>query len=164
MVDVRKQKLFALIELLRDQNSTVSFAESCTGGQLSGFLTEQPGISDIFLGSVVSYSNEAKMNLLGVRRDTLTNEGAVSEGVARQMARGTRDKLKSNWSVAVTGIAGPTGGTPDKPVGTVCFAVAGPNFEEARKKHFSGSRIEVQTQSVDYAVEFLTEALKQHKP
>ena len=162
MGDVRTAKLLALIDLLRDRKLTVSFAESCTGGQLSSFLTEQPGISDIFMGSVVSYSNEAKFDLLEVRRDTLMNEGAVSEGVARQMARGARDKLKSHCSVAITGIAGPSGGTPTKPVGTVCFAVCGPGFEEYRKQLFSGSRGDIQRQSVDFALEFLTETLKQH--
>ncbi len=154
-------KLLACVKLLRDQKLTVSFAESCTGGQLSGFLTEQAGISDIFMGSVVSYSNEAKIDLLGIRRDTLKNEGAVSAGVARQMAHGVRDKLKSSWSVAITGIAGPSGGTAAKPVGTVCFAVCGPHYEEARQKLFAGTRKEIQQQSVDYAIEFLTEALKQ---
>lgn len=162
MVDPRQRNLQVLIDLLRDRKLTVGFAESCTGGQLSAFLTEQPGISDIFMGSVVSYSNEAKYDLLEVRRDTLMNEGAVSEGVARQMARGARDKLKSQCSVAITGIAGPSGGTPAKPVGTVCFAVCGPGFEEFRKQLFSGSRGDIQRQSVDFAIELLTEALRQH--
>lgn len=155
----RDERLQELIKLLRDQKLTVSFAESCTGGALSSFLTEQPGISDIFLGSVVSYSNEAKVDLLGVRRDTLMQEGAVSEEVARQMAHGVRRQLKTEWSVAITGIAGPSGGTPTKPVGTVCFAVSGPNFEEARKKYFSGNRKDIQTASVDFAVQWLCEAL-----
>ena len=156
---IREGQLQELIALLRDRKLTVSFAESCTGGQLSAFVTEQAGISDIFMGSVVSYTNEAKIDVLGIRRDTLTNEGAVSVGIARQMAHGVRDKLKSSWSVAITGIAGPSGGTPLKPVGTVCFAVTGPDFEESRKEHFSGDRKDVQSQSVDYAVKFLTEAL-----
>lgn len=153
-------KLQELIESLRDQKLTVGFAESCTGGALSAFLTEQPGVSDIFLGSVVSYSNEAKVDLLGVRRDTLMQEGAVSEIVARQMAHGVRRQLKTDWSVAITGIAGPTGGTPAKPVGTVCFAIVGPDFEDSRKELFSGDRKAIQQTSVDYAVAWLVEALK----
>lgn len=152
--------LNVLIRSLREKKLTVSFAESCTGGRLSAFVAEQAGVSDIFLGAVVSYSNEAKVDLLGIRRDTLTNEGAVSEGVARQMAYGVRNKLKSHWSVAITGIAGPSGGTPTKPVGTVCFAVCGPGFEESWRRQFSGSRVEIQQQSVDMAIELLTEALK----
>lgn len=159
---LNNEKLQELIKSLRDRKLTVGFAESCTGGALSAFLTEQPGVSDIFLGSVVSYSNEAKVDLLGVRRDTLMQEGAVSEGVARQMARGARDKLKSDCSVAVTGIAGPSGGSAAKPVGTVCFAVCGPGFEEFRNKFFSGSRGQIQQQAVDFAIELLTETLRQH--
>ena len=155
----RLEKLQELIRSLRDQKLTVSFAESCTGGALSAFLAEQPGVSDIFLGSVVSYSNEAKVDLLGVRRDTLTNEGAVSETVARQMAHGVRRQLKTDWSVAITGIAGPSGGTPTKPVGTVCFALAGPGFEDSRKEFFSGERKDIQHSSVDLAVQWLVEVL-----
>ncbi len=153
------EKLQELIRSFRDQKLTVGFAESCTGGALSAFLTEQPGVSDIFLGSVVSYSNEAKVDLLGVRRDTLMQEGAVSEAVARQMAHGVRKQLKTDWSVAVTGIAGPSGGTPDKPVGTVCFAIAGPSFESSRKEIFSGDRKAIQQKSVDYAISWLAEVL-----
>lgn len=155
----RDEKLQELIRSLRDQKLTVGFAESCTGGALSAFLTEQAGISDIFLGSVVSYSNEAKVDLLGVRRDTLMQEGAVSESIARQMAHGVRRQLKTDWSVAITGIAGPSGGTPTKPVGTVCIAIAGPNFEDSRKEHFSGDRKAIQQASVDYSVRWLFEVL-----
>lgn len=152
-------KLQELIRSLRNQKLTVGFAESCTGGALSAFLTEQSGVSDIFLGSVVSYSNEAKVDLLGVRRDTLMQEGAVSETVARQMAHGVRRQLKTDWSVAITGIAGPTGGTPSKPVGTVCIAIAGPGFEDSRKELFSGDRKTIQMTSVDYAVAWLSSVL-----
>ncbi len=155
----RDQRLQDFIRSLRDQKLTVGFAESCTGGALSAFLTEQAGISDIFLGSVVSYSNEAKVDLLGVRRDTLMQEGAVSESVARQMAHGVRRQLKTDWSVAITGIAGPNGGTPTKPVGTVCFAIAGPNFEDSRKEFFSGDRKGIQQAAVDYSVNWLCEVL-----
>ena len=155
----RNERLQDLIRLLRDRKLTVSFAESCTGGALSAFLTEQPGVSDIFLGSVVSYSNEAKVDLLGVRRDTLMQEGAVSESVARQMAHGVRRQLKTEWSVAITGIAGPSGGSVAKPVGTVCIAVAGPSFEDSRKEIFSGDRKGIQQASVDCAVNWLCEVL-----
>ncbi|MGZ3771150.1 MAG: CinA family protein [Bdellovibrio sp.] len=156
---LNQEKLQELIKAFRDRKLTVGFAESCTGGALSAFLTEQPGVSDIFMGSVVSYSNEAKVDLLGVRRDTLMQEGAVSEAVARQMAHGVRRQLKTDWSVAITGIAGPTGGTPEKPVGTVCFAIAGPSFEESRKEIFSGDRKAIQQASVDYSVNWLCEIL-----
>lgn len=158
-MSLNSEKLQELIRSLRDQKLTVSFAESCTGGALSAFLTEQPGVSDIFLGSVVSYSNEAKVDLLGIRRDTLMCEGAVSEMIARQMAQGVRRQFKTDWSVAITGIAGPTGGTPEKPVGTVCFAIAGPSFEDSRKEIFSGDRKAIQQASVDYSVNWLCEIL-----
>ncbi|MDG0817040.1 CinA family protein [Bdellovibrio svalbardensis] len=160
MAEKRDEKLQELIRSLRDQKLTVSFAESCTGGALSSFLTEQAGVSDIYLGSVVSYSNEAKVDLLGVRRDTLMQEGAVSEVVARQMAHGVRRQLKTDWSVAITGIAGPSGGTPTKPVGTVCIALVGPNFEDSRKELFSGDRKAIQQATVDYSVQWLCEVLE----
>ncbi|MFP5520262.1 MAG: CinA family protein [Bdellovibrionia bacterium] len=155
----REYQRQVLINLLRDQKLTVGFAESCTGGQLSGFLAEQAGVSDIFLGSVVSYANEVKVGLLGVRRDTLMNEGAVSEQTALQMAQGVRKQIQCDWSAAITGIAGPTGGSATKPVGTVCFAIAGPSFEKTFTQVFQGSRTEVQQQSVDYAVQILIDGI-----
>lgn len=153
------EKLHNLIKSLRNQKLTVGFAESCTGGALSAFLTEQAGVSDIYLGSVVSYSNEAKVDLLGVRRDTLMQEGAVSEEVALQMAQGVRRQLKTDWAIAVTGIAGPSGGSPQKPVGTVWIAVCGPEFEEAKKEIFAGDRKAIQTATVNFSISWLVEIL-----
>lgn len=158
------EKVHKLIQILRDRKLTVSFAESCTGGQLSAFITEQPGVSDIFIGSVVSYSNESKIELLGVSRETLIDEGAVSETVARQMAQGAQKKLKSEFSVAITGIAGPTGGSELKPVGTVCFAVSGTNLVMSKTARFSGNRKEIQVQACEFAMQFLTETIKQQFP
>jgi PncC family amidohydrolase len=150
-----------LLALLRSRKLTIGFAESCTGGLLSATLTSLPGVSDVFMGSVVSYSYEAKMDLLGVQANTLKSEGAVSESVALQMAQGARQQLKVAIALAITGIAGPTGGTPDKPVGTVCFAVSGPGIaENVIRKHFSGNRSEVQESSVRFALEYLISALK----
>jgi nicotinamide-nucleotide amidase len=150
-----------LLQLLRSRKLTIGFAESCTGGLLSATLTALSGVSDVFMGSVVSYSNAAKMAVLGVEESALKKEGAVSELVARQMAQGTRKQLKVDVSVAITGIAGPTGGTPDKPVGTVCFAVSGPGLAESSiRKHFSGGRNEVQEASVRFALEYLISKLK----
>ncbi len=148
-----------VIERLRSLKQTLGFAESCTGGLASATLSEVAGVSDIFLGSVVSYANEVKENLLKVSSGTLKNEGAVSEQVALQMAQGLRNQLKCHWSVSITGIAGPKGGTPDKPVGTVWFAVVGPGFESSRRKQFSGTRREIQKQAVETAFEFLKESL-----
>ncbi|WP_413289966.1 CinA family protein [Bdellovibrio sp. HCB337] len=162
MMNPQTEKLLLeLLQLLRTRKFTIGFAESCTGGLLSATLASQAGVSDVFKGSVVSYANEAKMDLLGVQASTLKAEGAVSEAVARQMAQGTRKQLKVDVSVAITGIAGPTGGTPDKPVGTVCFAVAGPGVAEvAQRKQFSGNRSEVQEASVRFALEYLILNLK----
>lgn len=150
-----------LIRLLRLHKLTIGFAESCTGGRLSATLTSLPGVSDIFKGAVVSYSNEAKQDLLGVSVGALQAEGAVSETVARQMAQGACKQLKVDVAVAITGIAGPTGGTPEKPVGTVCFAVGGPGFADCSvRKNFSGSRSEVQEASVRFALEYVISVLK----
>lgn len=155
-----------LLRLLRSRTLKIGFAESCTGGLLAATLTALPGVSDVFMGSIVSYSNEAKMDLLGVAASTLKDVGAVSEPVARQMAQGARKQLKVDVAVAITGIAGPTGGTPDKPVGTVCFAVSGPGVangesqEISVRKHFSGDREEVQQASVLFALEYVISSLK----
>jgi nicotinamide-nucleotide amidase len=150
-----------LLHLLRSRKLTIGFAESCTGGLLSATLTALPGVSDVFLGAVVSYSNAAKMAVLGVEDRTLKNEGAVSEIVARQMAQGLRKQLNVDVAVSITGIAGPTGGTPEKPVGTVCFGVCGPDLAESSiRKQFSGGRIEVQEASVRFALEYLVSVLR----
>lgn len=154
-------QLQELVSLLRSRKLTIAFAESCTGGLLSATVASLAGVSDVFMGSVVSYSYEAKVDLLGVQASTLKNEGAVSEGVALQMAQGARKQLQVDIALAITGIAGPTGGTPDKPVGTVCFAVSGPGLAEtAIRKHFSGMRAEVQDASVRFALEYLVLALR----
>lgn len=153
------QELQSIIEKLRSRKQTVGFAESCTGGLLSATLSAVPGVSDIYLGSIVSYSYQAKVDLLGVSWSLLKDEGAVSEKVARQMAQGLRNQLKCHWSVSITGIAGPTGGTEEKPVGTVWFSVSGPGFEQAERKLFSGSRTDIQKASVDFATTFLLKSL-----
>lgn len=122
----------AVAEMLIQRGETLSAAESCTGGALSAKFTAMSGASEYFWGGVVSYDNSVKENLLGVSRENLEQYGAVSEQVARQMAEGVRRACGTTYGVSTTGIAGPTGGTPDKPVGTVWMAVAGPNGTTAK--------------------------------
>jgi nicotinamide-nucleotide amidase len=122
-----------VIGLLRAKRKTLALAESCTGGGLAQRVTDVPGASEVFLGGVVSYANSAKEKFLGVRAETLATHGAVSEPVAREMALGAREKFGADFAIAVTGIAGPSGGTPEKPVGTVFIALASATGVEVKK-------------------------------
>ncbi len=114
-------------QLLKAKGQTLAVAESCTGGGLGSLLTEIPGSSEYFLGGIISYANQVKVNLLGVNAADLETEGAVSETVARQMAAGVKAKVGTDWGVSITGVAGPGGGTEDKPVGLVYIGVADPD-------------------------------------
>ena len=142
-------------ELLTDAGAMVAAAESCTGGLLSSMLTNVSGSSAYFERGVVSYSNEAKFELLGVDPDVLEREGAVSAPVARQMARGVMESGGTAYGVSTTGIAGPTGGTPEKPVGTVFIGVAegsGDGSASANRYQFDGSRRERKSQFAEQAL------------
>lgn len=123
-----------VVRLLKESGKTVALAESCTGGYIANRITNIPGASAVFLGGLVTYSNDSKRNLLGVRSETLAQHGAVSEAVAREMADGTRRALGTDYALATTGIAGPDGGTPEKPVGTVFIGFATPNGVEAKQQ------------------------------
>ena len=126
--------------LLKQQGKTIATAESCTGGRLAAALNAQSGSSAYYMGSVVAYDNSVKTNILGVSPETLNSEGAVSESTVRQMAEGVRALLHTDYAIATSGIAGPTGGTPDKPVGTVWVAWATPNGTDAQCFHFGAAR------------------------
>ncbi|MDZ4660920.1 MAG: CinA family protein [Pseudomonadota bacterium] len=141
-----------------DRHITLSLAESCTGGTLISQLTSLPGASQYISGGVIAYSNKIKINELNVSRATLLASGAVSQVVAVQMAKGLRKKLESTWSLGITGIAGPSGGTVTKPVGTVCIAVCGPGFEYVATYCFKGARLEIIEASVNKALELLLTA------
>ena len=158
-MNAQKQILPKLIETLKAKHYSLGFAESCTGGLLSAQLTEISGVSSFYKGAVVAYANEVKNKLLGVPMDLIEKDGAVSESVAKAMAVGLAKSLSVDCAIAVTGVAGPNGGTAAKPVGTVCFAVMGPGFESSARKHFSGSRQEIQAQAVGYGFQFLLEEL-----
>ena len=138
----------------------MSAAESCTGGLIGAAITDVPGASEVFLGSAVTYSNESKERVLGVKHDTLLKYGAVSEQTAREMASGAIEAYGSDYSVAVRGIAGPGGATPEKPVGLVYIAVAdGPRTVVCRNV-FEGDRQSVREQTVEKAIGLLTDMIR----
>ena len=138
---------------------TLAVAESCTGGLLSARLTDVPGASAVFRGGVVSYSNQAKEDLVGVPHALLLEHGAVSEPTACAMADGVRSAFSSDWGIGITGIAGPSGGTADKPVGLVHWAVAGPAGVAADHRVFGGDRSSVRLWSAHLALDLLRRQL-----
>lgn len=150
-------------EILKERLQTLAFAESCTGGLLAAEFVKRAGVSSYFLGGVVAYSNELKKNILGVSESLLRTVGAVSSPVALEMAYGLKSLTGATWTVSITGIAGPAGGSSEKPVGTVHIAVVGPGFEEARRNIFPGNRQQIQEASVKYAIEFLKQSIKGEK-
>ena len=153
-----------LATALKARDQMMATAESCTGGLIAGACTEISGSSDWFERGFVTYSNAAKSELLGVPAALIAEHGAVSEPVARAMAAGAVANAHAHWSVAVTGVAGPTGGTPEKPVGMVCFGWAGVGGKDgavvAVTRHFSGDRASVRRQSVICALQGVIERLE----
>jgi len=147
---------------LAKKNFTLSVAESCTGGLISNKLTDVPGISSYYLEGITSYSNEAKVKILGVPREMIEEHGAVSPQVARAMAEGVRKLSGSDFSVSTTGIAGPGGGTPEKPVGLVYIGVAGPGGVEAHKFNFSGPREFIKERTANTALGLLRLAVMKY--
>ena len=142
-------------ELLKRMGLTLSLAESCTGGLIAHRITNISGSSNYFLGGVVAYSNEAKEKILGLPHETMLRYGAVSEESARAMAEGARRLLASDLALAVTGIAGPTGGTPEKPVGLVYIALAAEEEVRCERHIWSGDRLQNKAQSAEAALEML---------
>ena len=142
---------------LQARGLRVATAESCTGGWIAKALTDVAGSSQWFDGGVVAYSNAAKISLLGVASDVLAAKGAVSEETVRAMAEGARSRFAADFAVAVSGIAGPVGGSPDKPVGTVHFGWAAPGGTTAARRIFAGDRETVRRLTVAFALERLIE-------
>lgn len=136
-----------VLELLGEEGATVATAESCSGGTIAQWLTAIPGSSESFIGSIVAYSNGVKEKQLGVRAKTLKECGAVSGETVEEMALGLRKNLGATYALAVSGIAGPGGGTEEKPVGTVWFALAGPDGVHSEIRHLPGNR----SQNIDYS-------------
>ncbi len=148
-------------ELLRTQGLTLSVAESCTGGLLGHRLTNVPGSSDYFVGDVVAYSYEAKERVLNVRHSTLYDYGAVSEQTALEMARGARRLFLTDVALSVTGIAGPGGGMPDKPVGLTYIALSARDEEVCRRFVWESDRERNKAHSAQAALEMLVAYLRQ---
>jgi len=152
-----------IIAKLAKENQTISFAESCTGGRLAVAFTSVSGASEVFHGSVVSYSNDIKEAWLGVTQETLEKHGAVSSHCVEEMLQGIVNmtaNIKSDYAIAISGIAGPTGGTEEKPVGTVYIGLLSPLKQEVFKCLFDGNREEVQEQSTAFAIAKLEEVLE----
>ena len=145
-----------LSEILVANGLTISVAESCTGGSLSNAFTRIPGASSYFDCGYITYSNQSKVEMLDVDIQTIKTYGSVSEQVALEMVIGVATKSHSDVAVSITGVAGPTGGTPEKPVGTVCFGFSYGGKTSTSTQLFSGDRISIVSQSVLYALKQLS--------
>ena len=149
-----------IIQKLAKEEKTISFAESCTGGRIAAAFTAISGASDVLHGACVTYSNDIKHLWLGVSEEVLEKYGAVSEPCVAQMLEGIQKMADSDYAIAVSGIAGPTGGTEFKPVGTVYIGVQTPFSKEVYHCNFSGPREAVQEQSTEFAIEKMAEVLE----
>ena len=149
-----------LTELLTSKNMSIAIAESCTGGSLSSSLTSIPGASSYFNCGFITYSNQSKVNMLNVDSQTIELFGAVSEKVAYEMVMGAGQNSKSHLAISVTGIAGPSGGTPEKPVGMVCFGFYVDGNVTTTTQFFSGVRSEIVSESIAFALTELTSKIE----
>ncbi len=138
-----------IVETLTKNGLTLAAAESCTGGMVSSAIVDYPGASNVFLDGIVSYSNEAKMKFLGVKSETLEKYGAVSSQTAQEMCEGAARESGADIGISTTGVAGPGGGTPEKPVGTVWIGIHTPNGTETKLLQLSGTRTEIREQTTE---------------
>ena len=150
-------------ELLHARGLKLALAESCTGGLVGNRITDVPGSSEYFLGGVMAYAYEAKVNLLGVSWETLNSKGAVSREVVIEMARGARKALNADIAISVSGIAGPDGGTLEKPVGTTWIGLVTNEGEWARVFQFSGERVQNKSQAAEAALQMLLDHLQERE-
>lgn len=145
----------AIVRQLVLRKQTLAFAESCTGGLISHWVTQLPGVSAVFRGSVIAYHEDLKEDLLEVSGSVIEQFGMTSIQTAGEMARGARSVCRSDWALSTTGIAGPSGGDEDNPVGTVCFFISGPQLEREARMVFAGDRRSVQKQASEWALNWL---------
>jgi PncC family amidohydrolase len=148
-----------ILEVCKERGLTVAVAESCTGGLVGHLLTNAPGASAVFMGGVIAYDNEVKIKLLGVEAETIRKYGAVSKETAEEMAVGVRKALGTDAGLAITGIAGPGGGTVEKPVGTVFVAAATKNGVTVERLGLSGGREEIKMSAAKDAIRMLIGAV-----
>lgn len=146
--------------LLRERGLSLALAESCTGGLIASRVTDVPGSSSYFLAGMVTYSNEAKEKFLGVAAESIREYGAVSKEVAKEMAQGIRRATGADIGLGVTGIAGPTGGSPEKPVGLVYIGIASARGTLVRRFQFQGGRLEIKAQTADAGLRLIIDLLE----
>jgi nicotinamide-nucleotide amidase len=155
------QKIIEIENILREHNWTITCAESCTGGLIASKITEISGSSDIFEGSIVTYSNEIKEQELCVKKETMIKYGAVSTEVVNEMLDGVIKKFEATYAIAVSGVAGPNGGTQEKPVGTIVIGIKNIfGFSQVERFHFSGNRKTIRKKASDKAFEMIFEHFK----
>ncbi|HWS23178.1 MAG TPA: CinA family protein [Anaerolineales bacterium] len=158
-----EEKNELLKQLFLEKNLTLSTAESCTGGLVASVITDISGSSSYFMGGVVSYSNDSKMKILGVSLQNIIDYGAVSEAVVVEMADGAAKQFDTNYSVSVSGIMGPTGGSPFKPVGLVWIGIHTPGNSFGRKYQFNGDRWQNKIHTVDACFDLLIDTVRNFK-
>ena len=159
MKNITKQNTIEIINLLKEKNKTITFAESCTGGRIASAFTAISGASSVLNGSVVSYANEIKSAWLGVKEETLVEYGAVSQECVEEMLKGILKMASADYAIAVSGIAGPTGGSDEKPVGTVYIGVATEEESNVKLYLFKGNREEIQEQATAKSILLLKNIL-----
>jgi PncC family amidohydrolase len=150
-----QENVLAIVRQLQLRRQTLAFAESCTGGLISHWMTQLPGVSAVYRGTIIAYHEELKEELLEVSSSVIEQFGVVSIQTAGEMARGARDRCQADWALSTTGIAGPSGGDEDNPVGTVCFFIAGPQIERDARMAFSGDRQTIQKLASEWALDWL---------